>query len=203
MFKMHLKLNLFLVLGFSSCATLCADDAVAPVENVVKVEDLVEKVLNDSLSPANLKGGSTKIVSDLTSTFAAFVGFMFSQQLLPANVRNNPQANNLISIVASLVALRATRGLVQNLSKFIHWDPRDLAVANALLLSLKQGNVVTSDFDSIKKLLDEVAPVTVADGVTRSGVAMSDAQKIKLSQTIRSYIFAAKNHQSLVTRSKK
>lgn len=198
----NLKLKfIFLSLAAASCS-IFAQDETTPAANSVKAEDIVEKVLNDSLNPANLKGGSTKVITDLTSTFAAFAGFLFTQNFLPAAAKNNPQANNLISIGVSLVALRAVRVLMQNLSKIVSWDPRDLAVANALIAAAESGSIVTSDFDSVKKLLDEVAPIVCVDGQTRTKILMSNADKIKLSQAIRSYMFAGKHHRSLITRSK-
>lgn len=197
------KFEFFLLAGSIFLSANCEEiQTPAPTTPAVKVENVVDKVLNDPLAAHNVQSTTIKAATDLTSAFAAFMGFCVAQEYAARMGAANPQAQQMISVIVALGCLRLSRSALQIACKYINWDPRDLAIANALIATLQQGNLVTSDYESIKQLLDTVAPAQI-NGTTKSAIIMSNEEKIRLSQIVRSYIFAGKNQQKFVSRSKK
>lgn len=170
----------------------------APVKTI-KVEELVDDVIDQKMNTPNLERSTTKFVTDITSMVAAFGGYVASKKILPSFLEASgqkfdekaiKQMEAPVSILASLVCLRVAKGAIKSLLKTLNWDPRDLAVANKLLFAARSGAVLTSDYNSMKDLLEQVIPEAGLMDRSRSIIVMTDKEKIELSQRIRSCIRA-------------
>jgi hypothetical protein len=190
-----------------SPAAATTEDATMPSVTTARTEDLVDSILNDPLHPANIKSASTKFIIDLTATIAAFGGYVAATKILPKILGNDSvvinQLQRALAAGGSIVCLRIARSAIQQACQLMDWDPRDLAIADAVLNEIQQGNLLTSDAPALKQMLEEVFPGFPRSESTRSAVTMSNKDKIRLSHAVRAYLHAHRHHQALKTRSLK
>lgn len=168
-------------------------------QTAVKVEDVVDDVVDHKLNTPNIERSTTKFVTDLTSMFAAFGGFVASKKMLPAFLGASGQTmddkalKNIetpVAVIASLICMRLAKSGIKILLKTMDWDPRDLAVANQLLSAVRSGKTLTSDYNSMRELLTQIIPEAGLMEPTKNSKSLSNHEKIELSQRIRSCIRA-------------
>ncbi len=176
------------------------DQTTTPIayqdQKPVKIEDLVGKVLNTSMNKPNLEGNTKKIVSDLSAILVAGCGYFLSHNLfsrIPA-IGKNDISKLTASILTAYVSFRLSNSGLTKFFQKINWDPRDLAVAEILLDTIKTGTPITSEYSQLQDLLNQVIP---AEAQTKGPLSMSREQKIKLSRCIRGFLEALKIHKKL------
>ncbi len=166
--------------------------AQVPAQNTepVKIETLVNQVLDASMSKPSMQGHSKKIISDTTAILVAVSSYLFSKKVIPLD----ENSKILFSIIISYLVFRLSNTGLVKVFKNINWDPRDLAVAETLLEAIKSGTQLTSDYQPIEDLFNQI--ITQEVQTKGSTLSISRGKKIELSQRIRSIIQAFKKLKS-------
>lgn len=200
------KINLIGLLGLLSISISAHfEDLIQPTAPIiaaepkpVKIEDLVGKVLNTSMNKPNLEGNTKKIVSDLSAILVAGLGYLLSNKLLPklplAAMTENGMPNMAASFLTAYLSFRLSNSGLTKFFQKINWDPRDLAVAEILINTIKNGTPVTSDYAQLQDIFNQMIP----EGAQTKGIlTMSREQKVKFSRCIRGFLEALKIHQKI------